>query len=297
MTAAMTLQTMGTVVSLTSWDAGPAMPVEAELGEVWLGESGPVEAEPGEVCPGETGSVEAGPGEAGPLEPGAWSSAAGLRGIEAIFTAADRTFSLYREDSELSRIAAGTLSLADSSPAVKEMYALALEWRTATEGAFSPHRPDAVVDLSGVVKAWAMAAAGDLLVSLGLRNWCLNAGGDVLCCGTAPGGVPWSVGIVDPLERTSLLGSIDASAERPAVATSGNAERGEHIWRQPGGSRDFVQVTVRAPDIITADVLATAIIAGGRPSLDHATDSWPVDVLAVRPDGSLLATPGFTSPR
>jgi thiamine biosynthesis lipoprotein len=217
--------------------------------------------------------------------------------IEEIFSTADRTFSLYREDSELSRIAAGNLSLADSSTAMKQMYSLALDWRTATEGAFTPHRPDAVVDLSGVVKAWATAAAGDLLVSLGHRNWCLNAGGDVLCSGTAPGGVPWSVGIVDPLDRRSLLGSIDASGERAAVATSGNAERGEHIWRLPGGSKDFVQVTVRAQDIITADVLATAIIAGGQRSLDHASSGWPIDVLAVRPDGSLLATPGFTPPR
>ena len=37
-----------------------------------------------------------------------------------------------------------------------------------------------------------------------------------------------------------------------------------------------------AADIVTADVLATAIVAGGLPMLDRATDGWDIEVLAVR---------------
>ena len=48
-----------------------------------------------------------------------------------------------------------------------------------------------------------------------------------------------------------------------------------------------------AADIVTADVLATAIVAGGLPMLDRATDGWDIEVLAVRAGGELLATPGF----
>jgi len=51
-------------------------------------------------------------------------------------------------------------------------------------------------------------------------------------------------------------------------------------------------VTVVANDIVTADVLATAIVAGGRATLDLATDSWPIDVLATA-RGELVATPGI----
>jgi thiamine biosynthesis lipoprotein len=47
------------------------------------------------------------------------------------------------------------------------------------------------------------------------------------------------------------------------------------------------------PDIVTADVLATAIIAGGHVSLADATARWPIDVLAVTPDGQIFGTPGF----
>ncbi|MET3720042.1 MULTISPECIES: hypothetical protein [unclassified Arthrobacter] len=44
---------------------------------------------------------------------------------------------------------------------------------------------------------------------------------------------------------------------------------------------------------MTADVLATAIVASGTPMLDRAADRWDVAVLAVRRDGTLLATPEF----
>ncbi len=224
----------------------------------------------------------------GPVREAGWAD-----GPEQIFTAADRRFSLYRSDSEVSLIAAGMATLPGSSAELRRMYALALDWRTATGGDFTPHRPDGVVDLSGVVKSWAVAASGAWLHSEGYPDWCLNAGGDVLCSGTADDGEPWHVGIVDPQARQSLLGGIVASAARPAVATSGSAERGDHIWRRAGVRAEFVQVTVRAADIITADVLATAVIAGGTRALNHASSAWPVDILAVRPDGSLLATPGF----
>jgi thiamine biosynthesis lipoprotein len=40
-------------------------------------------------------------------------------------------------------------------------------------------------------------------------------------------------------------------------------------------------------------VLATAIISGGTPMLNRATDNWDVAVLAIRADGSMLATPAF----
>ena len=55
----------------------------------------------------------------------------------------------------------------------------------------------------------------------------------------------------------------------------------------------FVQVSVAAGDIITADVVATAIVAGGEATLDELTGREQVDVLAVRRDGSLVATPGW----
>jgi thiamine biosynthesis lipoprotein len=45
--------------------------------------------------------------------------------------------------------------------------------------------------------------------------------------------------------------------------------------------------------VVTADVLATAIVAGGVPMLNRATAMWDIEALAVRANGELLATGGF----
>jgi thiamine biosynthesis lipoprotein len=212
--------------------------------------------------------------------------------IERVFIEYDERFSLYRPDSELSRIAKGDLRLAASSRWIRETYAEALACRESTRGAFTPHRPDGTVDLNGIVKAQAMRDAGRILAAT-VERWCLNVGGDVLVGGNTDDPA-WSVGIVDPADRATLLLAVDLLGTRRAVATSGIAERGDHVWR--GGSRtspEFVQASVIADDIVTADVLATAIIAGGQATLDEVTDRWDVDVLAVSATGELAVTPGF----
>lgn len=224
--------------------------------------------------------------------------------VERVFAGLDETFSLYRPDSEASRLARGELSLRDSSAAMRDRYAEALGWRLRTEGAFSPERPDGVLDLSGLIKGYAIGQAGEALRSRGITDWCLNAGGDVLVMGSpVPGsGTAWAAGVVDPLDRSALLAACELGGPGPrcALATSGSAERGDHIWAAGAGSRTagssgagFAQVSVAAADIVTADVLATAIVAGGTAMLHRATDGWEIDVLAVRRNGELLATPGF----
>ncbi|WP_308196844.1 FAD:protein FMN transferase [Arthrobacter bambusae] len=219
--------------------------------------------------------------------------------VEQLFKRLDRTFSLYRPDSEASALARGELALRDAAPDMRRLYVEASEWRTLTDGAFTAERPDGVVDLSGIVKAHAIREAGTSLLALGLKDWCLNAGGDVLVDGSpTPGSArPWLAGIIDPENRSTLLTAFPlGNAGKHALATSGTSERGHHIWSaglQAAPNEGFRQVSVAAADIITADVLATAIMAGGAATLALATSHWDVDVLAVKNDGGLLATPGF----
>jgi thiamine biosynthesis lipoprotein len=238
------------------------------------------------------------PGAPGPGgHPAQDAPAAAAAVVERVFLDLDRTFSLYKEDSEATRLARGELSLRDASPGMREQFSEAMEWRLRTHGAFTPERPDGVLDLSGLIKASAIQEAGASLLALGRTDWCVNAGGDVLVSGSpVPGsGEPWDAGIVDPLDRAAVLAGYPLGGRRrhAALATSGSAERGDHIWRRSGEAPAFVQVSVAAADITTADVLATAIVAGGRPMLDRATDGWDVAVLAVGPDGGLLGTPDF----
>jgi len=211
--------------------------------------------------------------------------------IEGVFFEFDRAFSLYHETSELSRIASGAVKLADASRKVREVYAEALEWRGATSGAFTPHRADNVIDLNGIVKALAIEQSGSLLDNAGVKDWSINTGGDVLYSESATNS---TIGIVDPADREQLLCAVTLTTDRRAAATSGSAERGEHIWiSAPVEDKKFVQVTVLANTITTADVLATAIVAGGADALADITGHWDVDVLTVDSEQHLHATPGF----
>lgn len=215
--------------------------------------------------------------------------------IETVFADANARFSLYLPSSELSRVARGELDLLNASEELRDAYAQATEWRAMTSGAFTPNRPDGVIDLNGIVKALAIQQSGAVLAELiPDATWIVNCGGDMLANGE------WTVGIVDPSAASHLIASIrlgrphdgaTASDGFSALATSGTAERGDHIW---GRSTTFEQVSVVAADIVTADVLATAIMAGGRDTLDLATDRWPIEVLAIS-RGELVATPGFHS--
>lgn len=211
--------------------------------------------------------------------------------ITEVFAERDQRFSLYRDDSELRSIADGRLALRDGSDEMIATYTRAITWRGRTDGAFTPHRPDGALDLNGIVKAEAIEAAGLVLDGAGCRDWTINVGGDILT--SAPHGC---FGISDPHDPTQLLATVTLVGSRRALATSGSAERGDHIWR--GGTTttpDIVQASVIADDIVTADVLATAIVAGGLDALDDLLSRWPVDALVVGRDGSLRATPGFAS--
>jgi thiamine biosynthesis lipoprotein len=209
--------------------------------------------------------------------------------IERVFAGYDRTFSLYDEASPLSRVARGESTLADAEPGILRAYEVAIDWRNRTAGAFTPHRPDGVVDLSGVVKAFAIRDAGAVLDEYA-DAWLLTVGGDVLARGALRPS-PWRVGVVDPDDRERLAALVALGSGRRAVATSGTAERGAHIWPR-GEDAPFVQATVAAADIVTADVLATAVTAGSHSDLDRITSEWDVDVLAFDATGGARATPG-----
>ena len=212
--------------------------------------------------------------------------------VEGVFAEFDLRFSLYRRDSEISRVARGELRLPEASGTLRDAYAEALDWSRATADRFTPHRPDGVLDLSGIIKAHALAAAGRVLDDAGVADWLLNAGGDILRRGTHDGAA-WRVGIIDPGSRATLLCAVELAGTRLAVATSGTAERGEHIWRAPARSAAaaYRQVTVRADGIVTADVLATALLAGGPDRSDDILDRFDVDILTVDDHGNLTATP------
>jgi FAD:protein FMN transferase len=194
---------------------------------------------------------------AGDLESeGAWAEAmATLRDV-------DRVFSTYRADSFVSRLDAGLLDVVDCPPEVAEVLAIGERARQESAGAFDVRRSGRL-DPSGVVKGWAVERAARPLRQLADTDFCLSAGGDMVCRVADPARPVWRVGIEDPRDPTRVVAVVPV--RDGAVATSGLAHRGGHVTDARTGRvpTALASVTVVAPDLVTADVDATAAFALG----------------------------------
>ena len=188
----------------------------------------------------------------------------------------------------MSRANSAADKAAGTSADFRDVVAIGEEAARASGGAFRIRRPDGTWDLDGVVKGWAAARAAGVLDAAGLRDYCLNAGGDVVVSGSPDGDRPWSVGIRSPHRPGDMLAVL--AVTDAGVATSGSYERGPHIVDGRDGSipTELLSATVVADDLATADVLATAVFALGPDRLRWALAHGARGVLAMDASGRLL---------
>ena len=192
--------------------------------------------------------------------------------IESVFSwlrDVDARFSTYRDDSAISRLNRGDLRLADAHPDVREVLARCDELRQLTHGYFDAgYDGSGQIDPSGLVKGWAVDRGAALLDAAGVRNYALNAGGDIRVRGGALPDDHWSIGIEHPLLAREIAAVLEVSDT--SVATSGTYVRGEHVLdphsRQP--PRGALSVTIVGPVLATADAYATAAFAMGEAGPD-----------------------------
>ena len=206
---------------------------------------------------------------------------------------ANQRFSTYIETSELNQINRGELKIEQASSIQKEIWQQARDWKEKTAGFFDAESPDGSIDPSGIVKTWAAQNAANFLHANGYREFTLNAGGDVLLSENLSSQLLSRIGLSNLQSISSENAFINmvidlTDSNLRAVATSGSSERGEHIWRK---DTSFVQATVIASDLVTADVWATALISGG----DEALEILPKEIVAmvVTNHGEIKTTAGF----
>jgi thiamine biosynthesis lipoprotein len=201
---------------------------------------------------------------------------------------ADATFSPFRPDSELSRLNRGELTRETVGDDFRSVLETAERFSTVSGGTFTLHDSNGALDLNGIVKGWAAQKAGELLVSRGLRHFCINAGGDVVAAGHPEPGRPWMVGVRSPESAETML-AVFALSDR-SIATSGAYERGSHIVDGRTGrvASGLASVSVIAADLTTADVLATTVFAMGEDGIGWATERYDCGVLAVTDSGTLI---------
>ncbi|MER5205998.1 FAD:protein FMN transferase [Streptomyces sp. NPDC002825] len=209
---------------------------------------------------------------------------------------ADRVFSPYREDSQVSRLARGEITSEQCGPDVQEVRGLCENMTRRTEGWFSPwYAGDAGGwDPTGLVKGWATERAARMLASaVPGAAVCVNGGGDIQLLGG-----PWRIGLADPLHPGELAAVVEVGAEvrEVAVATSGPAERGCHILDPRTGeppAHALAAMTVIGPSLTLADAFATAAYAMGDGAHAWLEKQQDVEGLATSATGLTRETSGF----
>ena len=204
----------------------------------------------------------------------------------------DARFSTYREDSEIRRIERGELATADAHPDVREVLGACAILRAESGGAFDAWRGGGL-DPSGYVKGWAGERAADVLRAAGAECFVLNLGGDVVCAGEGSPGGPWRIGVRHPREPARL--ALVLGIRRGALATSGSYERGDHVVDARTGvpATAWGSITVVAPDLATADAVATAALAMGESGPAWAAGRPGCEVAAIGHDDRLWTTAGL----
>ena len=128
--------------------------------------------------------------------------------------------------------------------------------------------PDIRLDLGSIAKGYAVDRATDVLRSHGVEHGVVIAGGDLYALGRAPDGEAWTVGIRDPHDLRSTVGTLALSDA--AVATSGTyvryftyrGVRYHHLMDPDFAAPRRTPVesfTIRADRCMHADVATTAL--------------------------------------
>lgn len=204
----------------------------------------------------------------------------------------DRRFSLYRSDSELSRLAVGSVHADDLSLDVRWALAACDDLARQTGGAFDArrHRPDGVADPSALVKGWAVEEAVRALEAGGAANLLMIAGGDLVARGEPVPGEAWQIGIRHPMFANQVATVL--ALRNGALATSGLYERGPHLRdpRTGRAAKGLKSFSVVGPDLTWADAYATAGFVMGRDGLGWVDQRPGYGALAITNDDKVVWT-------
>ena len=156
------------------------------------------------------------------------------------------------------------------------------------------------IDLGGIGKGYAVDRVARILGTPCL----VNCGGDVFAAGRPSDEGSWLVGVSDPFDQQRDL-MVLRVADR-AVATSSTVNR---RWVAPGGvpkhhlidprtrtpsESDAVQVTVVAPTVTEADVMAkVALLLGAEDGVRYLNAQPGIEGLAVRRDRASFQSANF----
>lgn len=125
--------------------------------------------------------------------------------------------------------------------------------------------------LGGIGQGYIADKVYELLLSKGCQSGLINVSGDIKAWGKQPNGAPWTVGVINPVNKNKVFATFPL--DNSAVETSGNYEkyvtfngkRYSHIIDPRTGypASGVVSVSVFAKQTEVADALATGVFVLG----------------------------------
>ena len=146
--------------------------------------------------------------------------------------------------------------------------------RLLPNGTIEKQHPDIYIDFNALAKGYVVDIIGHFLSGLGHSNFMVEIGGEVLAYGNSPKtNQPWKIAIDDPLQGSKRKFIQTLNLKNQALASSGNyrkfridpdtGERYVHSINPINGlcsASKILSTSVKAPDCMTADAWATALM-------------------------------------
>lgn len=156
--------------------------------------------------------------------------------------------------------------------------------------------------LGGIGQGYIADQVHQLLFLRGCTSGIVNVSGDINAWGKQPNGKPWTVGIVNPLNKNKIFATFPL--ENNAVETSGSYEkyvvfngiRYSHIIDPRNGypATGVVSVSVFAKQTEIADALATGIfVLGVEVGLDLVNQLKGIECIIVDDKGKIHSSKGI----
>ncbi len=210
------------------------------------------------------------------------------------FEYVDQKFSMYKPTSEISHINKKQIKKEEYSHDMQEVLNLSEETKKVTLGFFDIETPLGL-DPTGIVKGWAIKKASDILRNEGVKNFYVNAGGDIEASGKNNEGKDWSVGIRNPFNPEKEVVKIVYMKDN-GIATSGNYIRGSHIYNPHKKDEildKVLSMTVIGPNAYEADRFATAAFAMGEKGIQFIESLEGFEGYLIDSKGQAIMTSSF----
>lgn len=156
--------------------------------------------------------------------------------------------------------------------------------------------------LGGIGQGYIADKVKELLFSKGCTSGIVNVSGDINAWGKQPDGKPWTVGIINPMNKNKVFATFPL--ENSAVETSGSYEkfvmfngiRYAHIIDPRTGypAQGIISVSVFAKQTEIADALATGIfVLGVEVGLDLVNQLKGIECIIVDDKGKIHSSKGI----